>query len=225
MTGGPQTKLSERTCGRVSLGTACTNPCSLTHRNPVEWFDLGYKLYNDRSDCKITFLQGDIFSSDFLRNPSPSTSESSTPALQQLSTLKTLNPLLGHVRAISAFSFFHLFSEPAQLDLAHRCASLLSPKPGSVIFGAHQGMVEKGFVTRDKGEGKGEGMFCHDLQSWKDMWEVEVFPASRRAIGDGDGKGVRVKAEAMFGTMPDLPRMKDGTESDTQTFMWSVMVV
>ena len=53
---------------------------------------------------------------------------------------------------MSAFSFFHLFEEAGQLELAKRVATLISPKKGSIIFGAHQAGVVKGERKRGNRE-------------------------------------------------------------------------
>lgn len=70
--------------------------------------------------------------------------------------------------------FFHLFDEPKQLELAHILATLLSPQPGSVIFGSHGGGPQKGFRTEVKSDA-GLYMFCHSPDSWRDLWDGQVF--------------------------------------------------
>jgi hypothetical protein len=52
-----------------------------------------------------------------------------------LNTLSLLIPLQGKISAIRTSSFFHLFPEDRQVQLAKIVvSSLLSPKKGSVIF-------------------------------------------------------------------------------------------
>ena len=49
---------------------------------------------------------------------------------------------------MSAYSFFHLFEEEGQFELARRLARLISPVKGSIFLGGHQGGMNKGSVTR-----------------------------------------------------------------------------
>lgn len=97
-----------------------------------------------------------------------------TPA-PSLSGLTTLTPLLGHVSAIHASSFFHLFDEPQQLELARALAGLLSPEPGSLIFGEHGGKPEKGYRTDAPPRASGDYQFCHSPESWTELWDGIVF--------------------------------------------------
>jgi hypothetical protein len=90
-----------------------------------------------------------------------------------LSSLTSLTPLRGHVSAIHASSFFHLFDEEKQLLLAKRLAALLSPRSGSVIFGSHGGNAEMGLT--DMPNSVGGHMFCHSPESWRDLWDKQVF--------------------------------------------------
>ncbi len=116
-------------------------------RASPEWFDLGYKLYKDKETSRIALLRGDVFDASFL--PVLTLSTTPPPAGQPvLRDLTSLRPLAGHVRCISTFSFFHLFGEEAQYELAKKLAGLLSPKQGSVIFGSHQGLKESGHRAR-----------------------------------------------------------------------------
>ena len=101
-----------------------------------------------------------------------------------LATLSTLTSLRGRLSAIHAASFFHLFNEEQQSQLAYLLASLLSPEPGSIIFGMHSGRPEKGLrVEAVRPNTEAVHMFCHCPESFIALWE-EVF---------GPGK-VEVKA-------------------------------
>lgn len=119
-----------------------------------------------------SFVPGDIFNTEHISDSSYSTVVPTTPA-PILRTLTSLTPLKGHVSAIHTSSFFHLFSEPLQRLVAERLASLLSPEPGSMIFGAHIGLPEKGLRPSPRGS----SMFCHSPESWREMWigEKGVF--------------------------------------------------
>lgn len=131
---------------------------------------MGHQLFKSTPETfPVKFLPGDIFERNFL-DPDAKP-ESSTP---NLSTLTNLKPLVGQVSAIHASSFFHLFDEERQLQLAHLIASLLSPEPGSIIFGSHRGLPTKGLRvgTRNTSQTpQGISMFCHSAESWKELWE------------------------------------------------------
>jgi hypothetical protein len=87
-----------------------------------------------------------------------------------LRSLTSLNPLRGQVSAIHASCFFHLFSEEKQLHLARALSGLLSPEPGSMIFGLHLGLAEKGFASVTT-----HPVFCHSPESWAQVWDDLVF--------------------------------------------------
>jgi hypothetical protein len=88
-----------------------------------------------------------------------------------LDTLTSLNPLRGYVSAIHTSSFFHLFDEEQQAKVARALAGLLSPKPGSVIFGLHAGLPVKGIRSRSTGG----FAFAHSPESWKELWDGQIF--------------------------------------------------
>jgi hypothetical protein len=92
-----------------------------------------------------------------------------------LKSITSLNPLLGHVSAICAASFFHLFDESGQHQIAQKFASLISPLPGSTIFGAHRGSPVKGMIRRTPIGDQPSQRFCHSPDSWKELWDGEVF--------------------------------------------------
>jgi hypothetical protein len=154
----------------------------------AEFADLGHKLFRTTQETyPIAFVPGDIFDPKHLEVVPPavvSESESTTgpgdpsspvsvPAPDLLRSLTSLNALHGRVFAIHASSFFHMFGEEKQLHLARALAGLLSPEPGSVIFGLQVGLPEKGFdpsvVHRD------HRMWCHSLESWTQLWDGLVF--------------------------------------------------
>jgi hypothetical protein len=111
------------------------------------------------------------------------------------------------VSAIHASSFFHLFDQEKQLYLAHALAGLLSPEPGSMIFGLHIGNPEKGFIAST--ERRDSQMFCHSPESWTLLWDGLVF-----------GKGV-VNVQAKLAQVerkePDMPQTTTVT-----LLVWSV---
>jgi hypothetical protein len=129
----------------------------------AEFWDLGHKLFKTTPEnFPIPFICGDIFDE---RNFDLSLDS------------QCLSPLKGRITAIHAAALFHLFDEQYQELLAHRLASLLSPTPGSVIFGSHIGRPVKGFRTEATGLGVLAGsMFCHSESSWSALWDGKVFP-------------------------------------------------
>ncbi|KAG9091120.1 hypothetical protein FS749_016786 [Ceratobasidium sp. UAMH 11750] len=105
-----------------------------------DYWNLGFELFkDDSSKFPVSFIQGDIFSSKFFN-----TSAEKLDTRPDLSKVKSLTELLGHVSAIRASAFFHLFSEEDQLKVARGCASLLTGLPGVTVFGAHIGAPKSG---------------------------------------------------------------------------------
>ena len=144
----------------------------------AEFADIGHKLFRTTQETyPITFVTGDVFDAKHLDVVPPLasthdlTGASEGPALD-LGSLTSLNPLRGRVFAIHASYFFHFFSEARQLHIARALAGLLSPEPGSIIFGLHTGLADKGFVTSPMGDHQ---MFCHSPESWAQLWDGIVF--------------------------------------------------
>ncbi|KAF8558297.1 hypothetical protein OG21DRAFT_1595447 [Imleria badia] len=132
-----------------------------------ELWDLGHVLFRSSPESfPATFVAGDILDPAFL---SPFTSGMEPLTEVNLSNISTLNDLRGKVSAIWATAFFHLFSEKKQCQLAHALGSLLSPESGSIIFGSHVALPNKCVLT-EKISDKDVRMFCHDPDSWKEMW-------------------------------------------------------
>lgn len=139
----------------------------------IEFWDMGHKLFGSTQETfPVPFIPADAFDPACLA-PSPIPTKVPTEPLPPLSELKSLTPLIGRLSAIHTSAFFHLFTEEKQLELAKQVAPLLSPEPGSVIFGAHGGLPVKG--VRDRKNSHGIFMFCHSSESWKELWEKEVF--------------------------------------------------
>jgi hypothetical protein len=108
-------------------------------------------------------------------------------------SLTSLTPLQGRVSAIMSCAFFHLFDEAKQLQAARQLASLLSPLPGSVIFGAHGTMLVNGIREHSLGEA-----FCHSPESWKELWNGNVFEKGTvsvevdvKLVDMGPGRGIQ----------------------------------
>jgi len=138
-----------------------------------EFWDLGHELFKSTPETfPVPFITGDAFDPSNLETVAPYQAPPETP-IPVLNTLTSLNPLRGHVSAIHASSFFHLFGEEQQLQLGRSVAGLLSSEQGSIIFGSHVGQASKGF-RKSSGPGAGN-MFCHSPETWKDLWENQIF--------------------------------------------------
>lgn len=175
-----------------------------------DFFELGNKLF--KSDFPGHFIPGDALDSDFLKIVPPFYSAPVTPR-PDLRSLKTLTPLLGHVSAINASSFFHLFDEPQQLEVGRALAGLLSPEPGSLIFGEHAGRPVKGYRTDGLPRDDGSYEFCHSPETWKEMWDGGVFE-----------KGT-VKADALLVEVKRPDRVTDDNRDAARFWVmaWSVV--
>ncbi|KAF9071887.1 hypothetical protein BDP27DRAFT_1218444 [Rhodocollybia butyracea] len=179
----------------------------------VDFWQLGHEMFrSSQQSFPVPFLQGNILDKSFLDIHPPFTKGSppSSP-LPVLGTLTSLNPLRGHVDACYIAAVFHLFNEEGQTAIAEKLAGLLSPEPGSMIFGVHgsRSDSEKGFWHPTGSE---RYMFCHSPDSWKDLWEglfgkgsVEVKAQLRKEIGGDD----------FFGTYP-------GNKDPNHVMEWSV---
>ncbi|PSS37140.1 hypothetical protein PHLCEN_2v1013 [Hermanssonia centrifuga] len=132
--------------------------------SPKFW-DLGHKLFKSTQETfPVPSISGDVFDPTFLALAELPRNRT-TKALAPLSALSTLTPLRGHLTAILASSFFHLFDE-------------FSPEPGSIgIFGEHRARPEKGIRIEVAGMNTHSLMrlFCHCTESWKTLWERYVF--------------------------------------------------
>ena len=81
----------------------------------------------------------------------------------------------GHVAAVHASAFFHLFDKEEQIAAARALASLLSPIPGSVIFGSHSAMEETGYLYHTSRDAE---VFCFNAEDWKKVWK-DIFTDGR----------------------------------------------
>ncbi|KAF7979146.1 hypothetical protein HWV62_43389 [Athelia sp. TMB] len=168
-----------------------------------DFWDMGNELYI--APFPVPFVEGNVFDAAHIEPTPPLYAPPSSPP-PALGTLTSLNPLRGHVSAIHASSLFHLFDEAHQHKLADALGALLSPEPGSVIFGSHNGLHERGFKTG----AMREDMFCHSPESWAALWDGGVFKKGT----------VRVEAE-----IRENPR-RDPAKGDQPYFVlwlvWSV---
>ena len=103
-----------------------------------------------------------------------------------------------------------MFGEEKQLHLARALAGLLSPEPGSMIFGAHIGVPEKkGFepsvICSD------HRMWCHSPESWTELWDGLVF---EKGVVKVQTKVFHVERKKL---QPDAPQNQTFT-----SLLWSV---
>jgi len=176
-----------------------------------EYWELGHKLFRSTPETfPAAFVPGDALSEDFLRWE-PLLDTAHTAPAPDLHNLKTLTPLSGRISAIHASLFFHLFDESTQFRMAHLLSSLLSPEPGSIIFGIHLAAKVKGMVVREYSgspETRREA-FAHSPESWKELWEREIF---------------REKKIKVWGMLREISRDGvPGSSSNMATFLiWSI---
>ncbi|KAF9059547.1 hypothetical protein BDP27DRAFT_1273795 [Rhodocollybia butyracea] len=175
----------------------------------AEYWKFGHDLFKSTpSTFPVIFIPGDVLDPSFISIQAPlqTTSATSIPLqsiLQsELGTLKSLDPLRGHLSAIHTSAFFHLFNREEQLLIAKKLASLLSPLPGSIIFGSHLGFSEP---HEEVENGTGISLFGHSLESWKKMWEEEVFT-----------NGITIHVDA------DMPVGETGEIQHTRMINWVV---
>ena len=155
---------------------------------------LGHKLFRSSAETfPAVFLPGDIFDPTHLAPPpaniinDPALAHApGSPGMPPLKLLTSLNPLRGHVSAIHAGAFFHLFSKDRQTVLARSLASLLSSAPGSMIVGWQAGAPHKGVrvITQAPDHTPraasqipvlSVSQFCHSPESWVELWDGQVF--------------------------------------------------
>lgn len=118
----------------------------------------------------MKFIAGDVLDASFLA-PTAAIAQSVGVGSPDVSTVTDLTSLRGCLSAIYAYSFFHLFDESQQNQLAQGLASLLSPLPGSTIFGGHVGLPVKGIQTHKRSNGQVLSTFCHSPESWRQLWD------------------------------------------------------
>lgn len=130
------------------------------------FWDVGHKLFRTTPETyPAKFLAGDAFNDAHLCPTAPVSPGPPPP----IASVNTLTELRGHISVIHASSFFHLFDEEEQFELAKRVGSLLDTRPGSIIFGSHAGL-------RCKGQRQGNiKSFSHSPESWAELWEEQIF--------------------------------------------------
>jgi hypothetical protein len=148
--------------------------CSDTHtvaHSTIDFWEFGHEIFKSTPETfPAAFVKGDIFDSLTLELTPPVYDAPATPK-PILSSLTSLDPLRGHVSVIYAGGFFHMFNYDRQLQVARILAGLISPEPGSIIFGTHLGQPIKGFQKHSDGSSS----YYQSPESWKEMWDGDVF--------------------------------------------------
>ncbi|TFY73405.1 hypothetical protein EWM64_g10608 [Hericium alpestre] len=143
------------------------------------FWDAGLKLFKRTpgAEGNIPFIAGDVFDPQNLEGV-PVFTTASPPRTPKpvLKDLTSLNPLRGH------------------LQLARALGCLLSPESGSMVFGQHGGMPQKGSRETIL---PGHFMFCHSPESWTELWDGMVFEKGT----------VKVEAEIVVVDREDFKRI------------------
>ncbi len=183
----------------------------------AEYLRLGYKLYDDESDCNISFFAADVFDLDSDgKVDSPGSTSEPEARTQAFSNLRELN---GKVTHIYAGLLFQLFDESTQTRLARCLAALLYRNPGAIIFGRHEGREEAGLISAEDERCGTEyetpyayQLFCrprfgHSPESWEKLWR-DVFTSLESEEFVKDKLRFRSKLHASNTPMPDFPNSK-----------------
>ncbi|KAJ7206525.1 hypothetical protein GGX14DRAFT_637459 [Mycena pura] len=146
-----------------------------------EFWNFGHELFRSTPETfPVAFLSGDVFDPAFLAPSAPrltSIRSSTVIPPSNLSNITSLTALTNHISILHCSYVFHLFDEQKQAELARLLAGLLSPLPGSMIFGSQLAKETKGYLLRPpfySGDAESR-VFAHSPESWIDLWE-DVFP-------------------------------------------------
>ncbi|RDX53383.1 hypothetical protein OH76DRAFT_1545423 [Lentinus brumalis] len=181
-----------------------------------QFWELGHELFRSTpSTFPARFVAGDILDTSFISHssPLPTTVESPSGVAPILSSVTSLNELKGHVSALFTGAFFHLFTFEQQTHIARLLAGLLSPLPGSMLFGVQGGRTVKSLWT----PGQGTQMHGHSPESWQEMWE-EIFGEAGVKVAVNATLRKEMGGDDFFGTWP-------GNTDPYQVLEWSVMRV
>ena len=162
---------------------------------PIGFWALGHRLFQTTQETyPLAFVGGSIFDPKVVEPITPFY-EPPDSARPDIKTLTSLNPLHGHVSAIHTASFFHLFDEAEQLAAARALASLLSPEPGSMIFGHH--LASAVAHVRPTASLRGKIIYHHSPETWKALWDGVVFEKGKvevwailRELSEADTRGL-----------------------------------
>lgn len=140
-----------------------------------DFWKLGHALFKSTPETfAVPFIAGDVFSSELIAPRDPFTSRESPPSPHPpLNTLTSLTPLQGHITFIHVSAFFHLFDKDTQVKAAKALAPLLSPEPGSIIFGSHASQPESG--DRPIPNSRGQQVYRFSPGDWSELWNGGIF--------------------------------------------------
>ncbi|KAK0203785.1 hypothetical protein DFS33DRAFT_832041 [Desarmillaria ectypa] len=173
-----------------------------------EFWDLGHRLFKSTPDTfPARFIPADIFQLEDL----PTKEAGSAPELSQV---QSIGELRGSISAIHTSALFHLFDEEGQFELAKIMATLLSSEPGSMIFGSHGGRPKKGIRFEvAPGDERNVSMFCHSPESWRSLWNGEIFPRGT----------IRVDVSLQETERPDMITLDPGARQ--YLLIWCITVL
>ena len=146
---------------------------------PVFW-DLGHRVFRSTpSTFPVKFMGGDALFSLFWDKKLGTVHD---PVVDKppmdVSTLTSLQPIRGRLNVIHASSFIPLFcswghsrssSEVFSVEDAASCLqSLLSPAPGSLIFGSHVARLKEDQASLSQ---RYPRAYRYNPESWRALWE------------------------------------------------------
>lgn len=176
-------------------------PRNISLASPIAFWELGHKLFRTTPESfPVPFVQGSVFDPQHIA-PRPQYYTPPSMPRPDLTSLTSLTPLQGHVSAIHVSAFFHLFGKEQQVAAAHALASLLSPEPGSMIFGTHSTLEVSGISKLTQFT---HNIYCFNPEDWRMLWEEEVFERGsvkvEAALADKSKEGWRGKGISIPGT-------------------------
>ncbi|KAI0762267.1 hypothetical protein C8Q74DRAFT_1207056 [Fomes fomentarius] len=172
----------------------------------------GHVLFRDTPETfPVPFIEGDVFNPDFLAvQPPLAHADAPNEPAPALARVQSLNELRGHVSAVFMGKFLHLFDEAAQARIARALAGILSPAPGSMLFGVQGALAERG---QFRPTGSDFTMFCHSPETLGKVFE------------DAFGGPGTIRFESRLTSEPGGPTYFDTWPGNAKPFVcqeWSV---
>ena len=121
------------------------------------FISLGFDLFKDRDKLESKFIAGDIFNMDLIS-------------------------VQGKIDILQVSAFFHLFTRPKQLLAVQKFISILRPKPGSLVVGAHLGSLKPAEYELAPG---GPTSFRHSPESFAELWKEAAGSSGSQWKVDG----------------------------------------
>lgn len=130
-------------------------------------WDIGHTLFRSTErSFPARFIEDDIVGPRYTSFPLQT---DDTPSIADLS---------GSLSAIHASYFLHLFSHEQQQQVARVLKSLLTQKPGCIIFGKHLTSETSSVMGLKTQRGQFD-MNCFSPKAWERIWKEEIFPERR----------------------------------------------